>query len=60
MTFRPAYSLYSFVAALVGGILLAQGSYVGGGVLVVAALAISAARYVVDRRGEDDSFNLWR
>ena len=60
MVYRPAYAIYSLVAAIVAGILIAKGSYIGGAILVVVAIAIAAARYIVDRRGEDDTFNLWR
>ncbi len=59
MLFRPGYSFITLTAAIVGGILLAQGHYVGGAILVAIAFLVAAGRYVVDRRGEDDTFTLW-
>lgn len=52
---RTPVSLYAFAAAVVGGVLLAIGSYLGGAVLVAIALVFAWGRYVVDSRGEDDT-----
>jgi hypothetical protein len=52
---RPPLMLYAYVAALVGGILLAMGHYVGGAVLVAVALILAGARFIADQRGEDES-----
>jgi hypothetical protein len=43
---------------LVGGTVFGIGSYVGRAILVVVALILAAARYMVDRRSEDDRFTL--
>jgi HAMP domain-containing protein len=58
MVFRPWYSLYATAAAVVGGVLLAMGSYVGGAIVVALAFWIVAAQRRVEKRGEDDTFTL--
>ncbi len=59
MLWRSPLYLYAFTAAVVAGVLLAIGDYVAGAILVVVALVLAAARYIADRRGEDETFTLW-
>jgi branched-subunit amino acid ABC-type transport system permease component len=52
---RVPLSLYAFTAAVVGGVLLAVGSYLAGGILAGVAIVLATARYIADARGEDDT-----
>jgi hypothetical protein len=53
----PNGSLYPWIApfvfALVGAVLLAKGAYVGGAVLVVAAVLVRWLHQIAIDRGED-------
>jgi protein-S-isoprenylcysteine O-methyltransferase Ste14 len=52
---RPPLALYAFTAAVVAGVLLASEHWVAGGILVVVALVLIAARFVAEQRGEDET-----
>lgn len=54
MTFRAPTAVYAVLFAIVGGTLLASGSYLAGGVLVIIAIALMAAWQYAERRGDDD------
>jgi hypothetical protein len=59
MEFRPPMALYSYTLAIVSGVLLAESRYLAGTICAVGALALATARYIVDRRREDDKFTIW-
>lgn len=54
MLFRAPTRVYAFVFAVVAGVLLADGSYIAGGVLAGLAIALMAAWQSANRRGDDD------
>jgi len=55
MGVRPPLSLYAYTAAVVAGVLLATGRWLGGTILAVAAVVLAAARFIAQRRGEDET-----
>ena len=59
MTYRPPVYVLAFTFAVVSGVLLATGRYVGGAILAVVAIAMVALRQFADRRGDDDRTEIW-
>ena len=49
----------AFALAMVGGVLLATGTYVGGGVAALLAIVICGAWWFARRRGDDGRHTLW-
>lgn len=59
LVWRPPTLLFAYTAAIVAGVLLAIGSYVGGAILVVIALLLTLGDQIARRRGEDDEISLF-
>jgi hypothetical protein len=59
MQYRPPMMIYGFTLAILSGVLLAISSYLAGIICAAGALVLVTARYIVNRRGEDDKFTIW-
>jgi hypothetical protein len=49
----------AFVLAMVGGVLLATGRYVGGSVSALLGVVIYGAWWFARERGDDETHTLW-
>jgi hypothetical protein len=59
MEYGSKAPFFAFVLAMVSGVLLATGSYIGGGILGVLALVIYALWLYAESRGDDARHTLW-
>ena len=59
MEYRSPTPFIAFVLAMVSGVLLATGRYIGGGVTGTLALVIYAAWLYARDRDDDDRRTLW-
>jgi hypothetical protein len=57
--YRAPTPIYAFVLALVSGVLLASGHYLGGAVAAVIAIVLLALWRFAQQRGDDDRHTLW-
>jgi hypothetical protein len=59
MEYGSPAPLFAFALAVVSGVLLAVGHYVGGAVTGALAVVVFALWQLALRRGEDDRHTLW-
>ena len=59
MEYRSPAPVVAFVLAVVSGVLLATGAYVGGAVTGSLALLVYGLWFFAQQRGDDDRHTLW-
>jgi len=57
--FRSPAPFVAFALAMIGGVLLAVGQYLGGALAVACGLLVSGLWMFARERGDDDRHTLW-